>query len=300
MSASNPAGVGVESNSRRLARGRVSFQRPVIRPGLALGFCIILGVIIGPEIWNHSPIDQSASLRLQNPSLNHPLGTDRYGRDLFARVLIGGRWTLAGGFFVTLGVSGIAMTIGAITAIGFRWLDQTLGRVIDAMLAIPNLVIALALTSLLGPSFRNVIVALIITGWPWYARAYRMVFLQAWSASFVEGSIACGATRPRTLIRHVLPSAAGPIAVLVTINLGFSILNLTSLSFLGLGIQPPTPEWGALINDARPYFQKAPLQMVAPGLAIVLSVLAINVAGDEIRDHFDPRISNRYRPKSRR
>jgi peptide/nickel transport system permease protein len=156
-------------------------------------------------------------------------------------------------------------------------------------MALPWLVTALALTAVLGPSFRNLLVALVVTSWPWYARAYRGILLKEREAVYVEAAVSIGAGDTRILLRHMLPNVIGPVVVLVTSNLCGVLLGLTALSFLGLGIQPPTPEWGAMINDARGYFQRYPLQMIAPGLCIVVSVLAINLSGDALRDLLDPR-----------
>jgi ABC-type dipeptide/oligopeptide/nickel transport system permease subunit len=164
-----------------------------------------------------------------------------------------------------------------------------LGRLIESLMALPWLVTALALTAVLGPSFRNLLVALILTSWPWYARAYRAILLKEQSATYVVVAASGGAGTVRILLRHILPNAIGPIVVLVTSNLSGVLLGLTALSFLGLGIRPPAPEWGAMINDSRGYFQRYPLQMIAPGLCIVVTVLAINLAGDAIRDALDPR-----------
>jgi peptide/nickel transport system permease protein len=172
-------------------------------------------------------------------------------------------------------------------------MDTMLGRLIEALMALPGLVTALAFTAVLGPSFRNLLVALVVTNWPWYARAYRSILLKERAAPYVEGALALGAGRGRVLLRHVLPNVIGPAVVLATSNLGSVILSLAALSFLGLGIQPPTPEWGMMINDARPYFQRLPWQMIAPGLCIVLTVLAVNLSGDALRDALDPRTRGR-------
>jgi peptide/nickel transport system permease protein len=175
-------------------------------------------------------------------------------------------------------------------ATGHRLLDLTLGRLIDALLAVPGLVTALALTSILGPSFRNLLLALTVTGWPWYARVYRGVLLRELSSGYVESAIVAGMSRRRLLARHVLPNMIGPIIVMASANLGAIMLNLAALSFLGLGVQPPIPEWGAMINESRIYLQQHPWQVLAPGLCITLAVLTVNLTGDALRDAFDPRL----------
>lgn len=285
---------------QRPSRRQPPFVRALASPGAMLVLAIILTTTFGPALWPRSAVDQSAPDRLLGPSLDHPFGTDRYGRDLLARLLEGGRWTLAGAAIVCLGITMISTLLGAVAAGRPGAVDQVISRIIEAVMGVPTLVIALGLTAVLGPSFRNVVVALVVTGWPWYARTYRGVFLQGWSASYVEGAYACGATRVHVFRQHVLPAVSGPVAVIATINLGFVVLNLTSLSFLGLGIQPPVPEWGSMISDARPYFRTHPWQMIAPGLCISVTVLAINLLGDAVRDACDPAQSTRRGQRLRR
>ncbi|MCO5223195.1 MAG: ABC transporter permease [Thermomicrobiales bacterium] len=258
--------------------------------GIALLIAIVGFVVAGPFLWTASPIDQNASAKLLGPSLEHPFGTDRYGRDLLARAMIGGRWTLGAAGSICLGVSVLAMLTGAIAARAHPWIDFLLCRVTESLLVIPQLVIALGLASILGPSLRNLIFALILTVWPWYALTYRTIFRQAYAEPWIESAAAMGNTPLRILVRHVLPTVVGPVAVLMSVCFGFAILNVTALSFLGLGMQPPTPEWGAMIDDARPYFQLAPMQMIVPGICIAATVLAANLTGDALRDAFDPRV----------
>jgi peptide/nickel transport system permease protein len=257
--------------------------------GATLLATVVVVSLIGPVLWRVDPLEQNIEQRLQNPSPAHPLGTDQFGRDLLARLLHGARWTLLGAAAVCLGVSAFGFTAGAVAASGSRLTDSVLGRLIESLMALPSLVTALAVTSVLGPSFRNLLIAIIVTSWPWYARAYRSVILRERAASYVEGAVALGASRGRVVVRHILPNVIGPALVLATTNLGNVILSLAALSFLGLGIQPPTPEWGMMINDARSFFQRQPWQMIAPGLCIVLTVLAVNLTGDAIRDTIDPR-----------
>jgi ABC-type dipeptide/oligopeptide/nickel transport system permease subunit len=257
---------------------------------LVLSAALMLAVLGGPVLWPASATDQNAAMRLQGPSMEHPLGTDQYGRDTAARILLGGRWTLLGALTVTAGVTLFGLIVAALATSGVRILDTFLGRLIDSLLAIPNLVIALAVASVLGPSFQNLIIALVIAGWPWYARAYRAAMLRERASGYVEGAEVIGASRSRIALRHIGPNVLGQVLVLGTTNLGFVILNLAALSFIGLGVQPPAPEWGTMINDARPFFQTHPGQMLVPGICIVITVVLINVAGDALRDHLDPRL----------
>jgi ABC-type dipeptide/oligopeptide/nickel transport system permease subunit len=257
----------------------------------ALGFLLLLVIValIGPSLWHWGALEQHMDALLQNPSPAHPLGTDEFGRDILARLLLGARWSLAGAAIICLGTSLLGFFVAALAVSGSRKTDAVVGRVIEAMMALPGLVTALAFASILGASFVNLLFALIVTSWPWYARTYRALLLKERSALYVESAIAAGAGHWRVLLRHVLPNIIGPAAVLATANFGAVILNLAGLSFLGLGMQPPTPEWGQMINEAARYFQDYPWQMIAPGLCIAATVLAINLLGDGLRDVADPR-----------
>jgi ABC-type dipeptide/oligopeptide/nickel transport system permease subunit len=258
------------------------------------GALVFLGVLVaaalvGPSLWSWQALDQHMDALLQDPSLTHPLGTDEFGRDILARLLLGARWSLAGGAIICAGTSVLGFFIAALAISGDRKVDAILGRFIEAMMSLPGLVTALAFAAILGASFNNLLFALIVTSWPWYARTYRSLLLKERSAQYVESAVAAGAGHWRVLLSHVLPNIIGPAAVLATANFGSVILNLAGLSFLGLGMQPPTPEWGEMINESARYFQDYPWQMIAPGLCIGATVLAVNLLGDALRDVADPR-----------
>jgi ABC-type dipeptide/oligopeptide/nickel transport system permease subunit len=250
---------------------------------------LVVVAVVGPLVWRWGALEQHMDALLQNPSLVHPLGTDEFGRDIVARVLLGARWSLAGAAVICAGTSVLGFLIAALGVSGDRKTDAIVGRVIEAMMALPGLVTALAFASILGASFVNLLFAMIVTSWPWYARTYRALLLKERAAQYVESAVAAGAGRWRVLFRHIVPNIIGPAAVLATANFGGVILNLAGLSFLGLGMQPPTPEWGEMINEAARYFQDYPWQMIAPGLCIAATVLAINLLGDGLRDVADPR-----------
>jgi peptide/nickel transport system permease protein len=250
---------------------------------------LILVAIIGPPLWTWTAFDQHMDALLDDPSLAHPLGTDEFGRDILARLLLGARWSLAGAAVICAGTSLLGFFIAALATSGSRKTDAIVGRIIEAMMALPGLVTALAFASILGASFSNLLFALVVTSWPWYARTYRALLLKERSALYVESAVAAGASRWRVLLQHMLPNIIGPAAVLATANFGAVILNLAGLSFLGLGMQPPTPEWGEMINEAARYFQDYPWQMIAPGVCIAATVLAVNLLGDALRDVADPR-----------
>jgi ABC-type dipeptide/oligopeptide/nickel transport system permease subunit len=274
------------SKSRRSAWHRLGWTG--IEALIFLGLLIVVA-LLGPQVWRWGPLEQHMDALLQDPSLSHPLGTDEFGRDILARLLMGARWSLAGAAVICAGTSLLGFFIAALAVSGNRKIDTVVGRVIDAMMALPGLVTALAFAAILGASFVNLLFALIITSWPWYARTYRALLLKERTAQYVESAVAIGAGRGRVLFRHVLPNIIGPAAVLATANFGTVILNLAGLSFLGLGMQPPTPEWGEMINEAARYFEEYPWQMIAPGLCIAATVLAINLLGDGLRDVADPR-----------
>ena len=261
---------------------------------------LFLAALVGQRFWGSDPYAQNPAIRLLDPSLAHPLGTDNFGRDLLARLVVGARWSLLGAAIVCGGTAVVGFAVGALAATGNRTTDDAIGRTVEALLAMPGLVMALALSSVLGPSFGNLIFALVATSWPSYARLSRALILKERNQNYVEGAVAAGAGQMRIVTRHILPNVLGPAVVLATSDFGKVILGLAALSFLGLGMQPPTPEWGAMINEARGYFQSHPWQMIAPGLCILLTVLAVNLLGDALRDALDPRTRRRTARQSRK
>jgi ABC-type dipeptide/oligopeptide/nickel transport system permease subunit len=276
-----PSAPEVRSRHHKLnRRGKIALAGLLFLAGL---------VILGPFLSPHNPLDQDVTRRLESFSLEHPLGTDQFGRDILARLLTGGRWSLLGAVVVCAGTSLLGFTIGAIAALGNRLVDGVLQRLIEALLALPPVVMALALSTVLGRNFSELLLALIITNWAWYARTYRALILKERVAAYIEGARAVGASPLRLLFRHILPNIAGPALVIATLNFGAVILNLSALSFIGLGMQQPTPEWGTMINEARSYFQRYPWQMIAPGVCIAVTVLLVNLLGDALRDRLDPR-----------
>ena len=285
-SSGSVAGIAILHKRRRSRWHRLGWTG--YQAAVCLAMLVVLAVI-GPAVWPFGALDQHMDALLQDPSLQHPLGTDEFGRDIVARVLVGARWSLAGAAAICGGTSVLGFLIAALAVSAGRTTDAVVGRVIEAMMALPGIVTALAFASILGASFTNLLFALVITSWPWYARTYRGLLLKERSAQYVEAAISTGAAQWRVLLRHVLPNVIGPAAVLATANFGAVILNLAGLSFLGLGMQPPTPEWGEMISEAKRYFEEYPWQMVAPGVCIAITVLAINLLGDGLRDVADPR-----------
>lgn len=273
------AGARVTATPRRLPRV------PLGRSGvLSLMVLAIVGVsiLIGPVIWTSDPNRTQLTRKFAPPSADAPLGRDELGRDLLARLLHGGRLSLPAALLVVLGTSGIGLLIGSAAALRGGRFDAGLRWVIDTLLAMPGLVIALALAGALGKSFPNLLIALIVAGWPWYARAYRTLVLRERERGYVLAARAVGASAWWIGLRHVLPNISGPILTLTTINLGNAMLSLTALSFLGLGVHPPQAEWGAMIASARSFFDVQPWVMLVPGLAISITVLAVNMLGDAL------------------
>lgn len=256
----------------------------------AFGVSLLLAAAaVGPWISPWPANEQLLERRLEGPSREHPLGLDELGRDVLSRLLAGARVSVA----VGLAVVGVAGTIGTLIgaaagALGGRW-DTALMRVIDVFLAFPGILLAIALVAVLGPALRNVVVALVAIGWVGYARLARGQALQLREQEYVLAARAAGASRLRILFRHLLPNLLPLAVVQASLALAGAILAEASLSFLGLGIQPPTPSWGAMINAGRSHLLDAPHVTLFPGLAILLSVLSLNFLGDELVDRLDPR-----------
>lgn len=252
-------------------------------------FVIGVAVTLGPALWQHDPLEQNIDQRLAPMSFNYPLGTDQFGRDMLARIMVGGRWSLVGAAIVSLGTTGLGFMLGAMAAMGPKWLDHIIRRLTEVFQAVPGVLLALALTALLRPSFANFLLALVLTNWTWYSRMYRSMIRQALSAAHIEGTRALGASYLHIVTRHILPNIVSPVIVIATLNFGAVLLNVSALSFIGLGLPPPTPEWGNLINESRNFFQRVPLLMIAPGLCIAITVLSVNLLGNDLRDQITKR-----------
>jgi len=204
--------------------------------------CLAVAGAVGPALWHQGALVQHVDARLQEPSFTHPLGTDRFGRDILARLLVGARWSLGGALIVCIGTTLTGFVVAIAGLLCGHIADSLIARLCEALMALPGLVAALALTAALGPSFKDLLLAMILTGWPGYARIYRSLILREQAAPCVDGAIALGATPMRVMLRHVLPNALGTATVMATANFGYAVLTLAALSFLGLGMQPPTPE----------------------------------------------------------
>ena len=259
------------------------------RAGLAIVAVVFLSAILAPWLLPWDPATQDLPNRLEGPTWNHWLGLDELGRDILARVLLGARVSLIVGL-VVVGVSSIVgMAVGAISGYYGGGVDQIIGRVMDVLMAFPGMLLAIALVAVLGPSLVNVVLALAVIGWVGYARLVRGQVLRAREFEYVTAARALGAGTVRILARHVLPTALPPLLVQATLGMAGAILSEAALSFLGLGVQPPTPSWGTMINGGRVHLLDAPHLTVFPGLFLAVVVLGFNFLGDGLRDAIDPR-----------
>jgi peptide/nickel transport system permease protein len=260
---------------------------------LVLGAALVAGLVLvaATADWI-APYDPTAQVLAENlapPGAHHPLGQDKLGRDILTRVIYGTRVSLAVGI-VTVGVSLIVgATIGASAGFAGGWIDELVMRAVDVLLAFPGLLLAIALTGVLGPSLRNVVLALCLIGWTGYARLARGEVVRLREREFVEAARALGVPGRRILVRHIVPLLATPLLVQATFGMAAAIVAEASLSFLGLGAQPPTASWGAMLNDGRAFVLVAPHLTVFPGLAILVTVLGLNFLGDALRDRLDVR-----------
>ena len=262
------------------------------RAGAAIVCVALLAAVIGPAIAGVDPAFQNLPLRLEGPSLSHWFGLDELGRDILARLLAGARISLLVGA-VVVGISATVGTLlGSIAGYYGGIIDDLMSRVSDILMAFPGLLLAIAVVAVLGPSLTNVVLALTLIGWVGYARVVRGQVLRVRELEYVQAARALGATTPRILVRHIVPATLPALIVQATLGMGGAILAEASLSFLGLGVQPPTPSWGTMLNGGRLHLLDAPHLTIFPGAAIAALVLGFNFLGDGLRDALDPK---RYR-----
>jgi peptide/nickel transport system permease protein len=227
---------------------------------------------------------------LQRPSAAYPMGTDQFGRDILSRIIFGARLSLQVGFIAVGIASAIGITLGMVAGYYGRWIDGAIGIVIDIMLAFPGILLALAIVAVLGPNLVNLMVAVGIASVPTYARLIRGAVLSARELTYVEAARVVGAKDRTIMFRHIMPNVLAPAIVLATLGIGQAILIGAAISFLGLGAKPPTAEWGAMLSSGRNFLQQAWWITLFPGVAIMITVLSINLLGDGLRDALDPRL----------
>jgi len=278
------------SERRRLLM-RFSRNRPAVVGAIFLTF-IVAVAILAPVIATHDPDKQDIFSRLESPSRAHLFGTDELGRDIFSRIAFGARYSLFIGIVGSLGGLIVGVSLGLMAGFFGGWLDNLVMRVIDIMLSFPGVLMAILIVSVLGPGLNNVIVALTIWFTPTIARIMRSTVLVLRNLDYVEAARAQGASDRRIMLQHLLPNAISPIIVYGTLSVATAILVAAGLSFLGLGVQPPTAEWGSMIGNSRQYMRDNPAATFFPGAAIFFTVLSLNFIGDALRDALDPRLKS--------
>ncbi len=273
---------------------RMSTRRLLRNRGAVLGGIILLVFIVAavaaPLISPYDPVEMNPPARLQPPSLSHPFGTDNFGRDIFARVLHGTRISLPMGIIAVAISLAIGLVGGLLAGYYGRWMDAGIMRGVDVMLAFPGLLLALAIVATMGPSLVNAMIAVGIAAAPVYIRVVRANVLSAREYDYVEAARSIGVPERTIIVRHILPNVSAPVIVLATLGVAGAIITAAALSYLGLGVKPPTPEWGSMLREASNYLRLAPWTTTFPGLAIVIAALAINLLGDGLRDTLDPRM----------
>ncbi|MEC0239256.1 ABC transporter permease [Paenibacillus dokdonensis] len=260
--------------------------------GLMIIIFFIVIALIAPLIAPFNYKDQQLMDRLKAPSSAHWFGTDDLGRDLFSRVLYGARISLWVGFFSVIGSIVAGTALGIIAGYFGKWADMVISRLFDILLAFPSILLAIAIVAILGPSLQNALYAIAIVNIPTYGRLVRAKVLSLKNEEYITSAKAIGMKNMRILLSHILPNSLTPIIVQGTLGIATAIIEAAALGFLGLGAQPPEPEWGKMLSDSRQFIQKAPWTVVFPGVSIMLTVLGFNLLGDGLRDVLDPRMKN--------
>ncbi|HEX2035493.1 MAG TPA: ABC transporter permease [Chloroflexota bacterium] len=271
--------------------------RRLVADRTAMSGLAILGVMLtlaaaAPLVAGHDPLAQNLTDRLQAPSAAHPFGTDNLGRDVFARVLHGGRISLRVGMVSVLLGAACGTLLGLLSGYGGRTVDAVISRAMEVMLAFPSTLLAIAIVAARGPGIENTMMAIGVISVPIYARVMRASVLSLKEREFVLAARCTGASGGRILFRHILPNGLSPLIVQATLGIATAIVEAAALGFLGLGARPPTPEWGLMLTDARNFLLNAPWAMIFPGLAIMVTVLGFNLLGDGLRDALDPQLKH--------
>lgn len=271
-------------------RSRIGGRRPV---GLLLGLALLAGfglLGLSPFLFDLPPPDEMDLLaRLSSPTATHPLGTDHLGRDLLARLIGAVPVSLGAALAAMAAILAVSLPWGVVSALAGGRVDMIMMRLADIIMAFPTLVLALAIIGFMGASLEASILGVAAAWWPSNARLVRTLVMSASQREFVHAARLTGASRTRVVLRHILPQVLPPLAVIISLETASVLLALSSLSFLGIGAQPPTPEWGAMLNEARPFVTQAPHMLLVPGLAVTLAVLAFNLVGEGLRMWLDKR-----------
>ncbi|WP_078547766.1 nickel transporter permease [Litchfieldia alkalitelluris] len=268
-------------------------RRILSSPLTVLGFVLVLFIVFmalfAPLIAPHDPLEVNIANKLQPPSGEHFFGTDEVGRDIFSRIIFGARISLKVGLLVVILSFPLGTLLGAIAGYFGGMIDQFIMRTTDIFLSFPGIILAMSIAAALGPSIENVLMALAFVWWPWYTRIVRSSVLSIKNSEFIESAKALGANPFRILFKEVLPNSIAPASIQASLDLGFVILAAAGLSFIGLGAQPPSPEWGAMLSSSRETLREAWWAATFPGLAILFTVLGFNLLGDGLRDILDPK-----------
>ncbi len=272
-----------------------SFRNPLTLAGILIIGALVGIALVAPLIAPADPTRTNLEIRFDPPTRAHPFGTDQLGRDILSRVIYGTRVSLRIAILAAVIATTIGAPLGIISGYFRGRVDDFLMRLTDMFMAFPRLILAMAIAAALRPSLENVIIAISIAAWPAYARLARSVTLALREETFVEAARALGAGSPRILTRHVLPGVLSPMVIQISLDMGGIILTAAGLGFIGVGAQPPTPEWGVMIAEGRNYITQQWWVSTFPGIAIALVVFGFNLLGDGIRDLLDPRLRGRGR-----
>ncbi len=271
----------------RFAKDRLAFLGTVVL------FLLVVAALLAPVITPYDPVHLDLTRRLLPPGPGHLMGTDALGRDMFSRVIYGTRVSL----MIAIMVVGLEVLVGTLVgaAAGFlgKLVDELLMRIVDILMAFPGIILSLVIVGLMGASLVNLVIALSATGWVRYARIIRGSILSIKNELFIDAARAIGCSRLQIVTGHILPNVISPVIILATLSMGGIITSIAGLSFLGLGAQPPVPEWGIMLNEGKPFMQSAPHLMIFPGAMIMITVLAFNFIGDGLRDMMDARQKDR-------
>ncbi len=275
-----------ESQLRRHMRR--AFRNPLSAVGFVLSGFFLFLALFSPSIVPADPLAMDPANRLAPPSADHWFGTDNGGRDVYSRVAVGAQYSLIASLAILFIASTVGSLIGLVSGYFGGLVDEFLMRVTDMFLAFPALVLAMGAAAALGPSLLNAVLAIALVWWPWYARLVRGQTLAIKNEVFVEAARAIGASGPRIAVKHILRNCWSPIIVQMSLDLGYAVLTLAGLSFIGLGAQPPTPEWGTMVSLGRDYFLEQWWIVTFPGLAIFMAVMAFNLLGDGLQESLAP------------
>lgn len=276
--------VRVQKVKKNNIKGRLYFF-------LVLLTILLVVTIFADRIVPYDPYEQDLSQSMRAPSARHLMGTDRYGRDMFSRVIVGAQTSIASTLVLVVIISVFGTIVGTICGYYGGWADNVIMRISDICLAFPGLVFALAVAALLGGGVSNAVIALAVISWPKYSRVARSQTLALKSSPFISAARLSGDTSMQIILRHILPNSLGPIMVTAMLDIGTMMMELAGLSFLGLGAQPPTAEWGNMMSGGRSMLQSYPWLVLSPGLAIFVTVVLFNLLGDTVRDYMDPKNS---------